>query len=74
MMPHSRANCSPASEASAQTSTPVARLICVLISRYLRNLAAVAIVPSRRMRPASRLRMARMRRSASSTSSSPSIT
>ncbi|MFZ3325759.1 MAG: hypothetical protein WA231_07635, partial [Methylocella sp.] len=44
MTPHSAANLSPAAHAKAPTSTPVARLICVRTTMYVRNLRAVSSV------------------------------
>ena len=55
MTPHSTANCSPAIQAKAPTSTPVARLICVLTSMYLRIFCAVAALAASTMRAVSRL-------------------
>ena len=55
MTPHSSANGSPVIQAKTPTSRPVMTLIWVRTSMYLRNLAAVAALPSSRTRAASGL-------------------
>jgi hypothetical protein len=50
--PHSNANGNPATHAKAPTSRPVTALICVRTTRYFRNFAAVAALPSSSTRAA----------------------